>query len=140
MALPMRLGDQVRIAVQVSRPAFLYLVWIDSEGAPQPVYPWKGGKWDGRPAEEHPVGRLDLPEAIEGAWEVKKGPAGMETFLLLARETPLPSGVDLRALLSDLPRPANPDSHTLIRFDDWEKVRGKGGSDRPGLQGVGQHR
>jgi serine/threonine protein kinase len=129
-AMPLQHGDQIRIEAVVNRPAYLYIIWIDSEGVPQPVYPWKPGEW-GRPAgPEKPVDHLQLPEVADGVvkgWNVKgwkvQGPPGMETLILLARESPLPAEVDLRELFSGLPRQAVQEPRALVWFADWKLVR-----------------
>jgi hypothetical protein len=86
--LPLRAGDQVRLEVDLNLPAYAYVVWIDSEGAVSPVYPWQRGDWSQRPTSEAPVERLSLPAAADQAWTVKESPAGMETIVLLARTEP----------------------------------------------------
>jgi Domain of unknown function (DUF4384) len=120
-AMPIRAGDQIRVEARVNRPAHLYLVWIDADGVPQPVYPWKPGDWSRLALEDSPVIHVSLP-AIEGkGWEMKKSVAGMETLLLLARESPL--DLDLKSQLAGLPRPALQDARSLVWFDDWALVR-----------------
>jgi serine/threonine protein kinase len=98
-ALPLRAGDGVRVEAKLNRPGYLYLVWIDNEGKAAPVYPWRPGRWDERPAQEQPRQLLELPEDMDGmgGWEIKAGPSGMETILMLVRDTPLPRDVDLGA-------------------------------------------
>lgn len=49
-ALPLRIGDQVRIEARANRPSFLYLIWIGADGIAHPVYPWRGGDWTDRAA------------------------------------------------------------------------------------------
>src|SRR5262249_36584151 len=85
-----------QITARLNRPAYVYLIWIDSTGAAQPVYPWQPGDWTRCPAEE-PVAHLLLPhpDASYGTWPLH-GPAGVDTLVLLARDTPLPGKVRAR--------------------------------------------
>src|SRR5439155_4275988 len=39
-ALPVHNGDFVRLEARLNRDAFVYLLWLDSEGRVQPLYPW----------------------------------------------------------------------------------------------------
>jgi len=103
-ALPLRVGDGVRVEAKLNRPGYLYLIWIDSDGKAAPLYPWRPGHWDERPAQEEPRQVLDLPDDRVKAWPISPGPSGMETILMLVRDTPLPRDVDLRARFQGLPR------------------------------------
>jgi len=88
--------------VKLNRPAYLYVLWVDTEGKVGPVYPWVKGDW-GRRREERPRDELSLPEEdAGGVYPVDPGEPGMETLLLLAREAPLPADVDLAKVLAGL--------------------------------------
>jgi hypothetical protein len=67
------------------------------------------------------VTHLSLPPDGK-AWPIKHGTSGMETLVLLARESPL--DMDLKAHLPELPRPTLQDVRSLVWFDDWALVRG----------------
>jgi hypothetical protein len=139
-ALPLTLDDEVAVEVKLNRPAYPYLIWINTEGEAQPIYPWTAGKWDEPPAEEKPVDRLRRPSDQRDFWRLQqhfpgggavgmsivliKPRPGMETLLLLVREGPWPAGVDLRALLTGLPQPALQNSQAAVWFEDWEVVQG----------------
>lgn len=120
-ALPLRPGDQIRVEARLNRPAYAYLVWIDSQGAAWPVYPWTPGDWAARPAQETPQERLTLPEATDEGWPMQ-GPRGMETLLLLARDAPLPAGLRLETLLAGLPRQACQDPQAIVWFENGRPV------------------
>ena len=106
-ALPLRPGDQIRVEARLSRPAYVYLVAIDALGQASPAYPWRSGRWTARPDEESPTDQLSLPPTADHGWDVKP-PYGTETWVLLARETPLPTEVDMQGLFVGLaPRPAS---------------------------------
>jgi hypothetical protein len=125
-ALPLRAADQVRIEAQLNRPAYVYLLWIDSEGKVSPVYPWTPGRWGERPSGELPARHLALPEKPDEGWPMQPGAPGMETLLLLARETPLEGTLDLNRLLSGLPRQAAQTSQALVWFVNGELITGSG--------------
>jgi serine/threonine-protein kinase len=109
-ALPLRVLDQIQVEVDdLTRPMFLYVVWINSAGKPVPLYPWQKFQWDQRPTEEKAVARLKLPAGVaEAGWEMDEGSPGMETLLLLVRDSKLsPEGeTALKAALSEIgPQP-----------------------------------
>ncbi|MBM4090316.1 MAG: DUF4384 domain-containing protein [Planctomycetes bacterium] len=103
-ALPVRAGDQVRVEAQLLRPAYVYLLWLDTQNTLLPVYPWQAGDWNARPPERPQI-HLALPDNKNGVWLMRTPHAGMETLVLLARHTPLPHDVRLRDLVAtaDLP-------------------------------------
>jgi serine/threonine protein kinase len=94
-AVPVKPGDEVRVEARVSRPAFLYLFWIGSDGKAAPLYPWKDRDWTRRPDHEDMVEGIELPEVITDTWELPPSALGLETLVLLAREdSPLPRDAD----------------------------------------------
>jgi hypothetical protein len=122
--LPLKVNDQVRVEVVLNRPLFVYLIWINSAGRALPVYPWQKQRWDQRPAEEHPVTRLSLPDtAPDDGWEMDEGRPGMETLLLLGCDTELPRDVDLARLLADLPEQTMQHRDAAVWFENGEVVR-----------------
>jgi serine/threonine protein kinase len=90
-ALPLRPNDWIRIEVELNRPAYLYVVWIDTDGKATPLWPWEQNDWAWLPAEQTPRDRLTLPDLVKGEaiMPLSGGPPGIESLLLLARETPL---------------------------------------------------
>jgi serine/threonine protein kinase len=135
-ALPLRPGDEFCIEAELNRPAYLYVLWIDTDGQVLPVFPWRPGHWEKRPEVERPVARLRRPEALDQFYKVPKGTPGMETLVLLARETPLPRDLDLRAELGVLPRPAAQELLATAWFENGEPVRNRRG--RTGMFDVTQ--
>jgi hypothetical protein len=113
-ALPLRAKDQIRIEVELNRPAYVYLLWIGAEGAITPLYPWVPGEWDKRPREVR-TNQVNLPEAVDQGWSME-GASGMESLLLLARDEPLPADVDLKQMLLGLPKLPLQDPRTLVWF------------------------
>jgi serine/threonine protein kinase len=99
-ALPLKAGDRLRVEAKLNRPAYLYLVWLDSQGKATPQYPWRDNNWHNRPAEEHQRDHLIL----EDESGLGNGPSGIECLVLLVRETPLPAAVDVAGLFGGLPR------------------------------------
>jgi hypothetical protein len=126
-ALPLRVGDNVRVEARLNRPAFLYLFWIDAQGEAIPVYPWRPGTWDSRPAQENPVAEVNYPPEPDRGYAIEEAHDGMETLLLLACEEPLPAGEDVRALLAGLPVQRRQNPQAAVWFEDWEVV-----TDEPG--------
>ena len=120
-ALPLRAGDQIRVEARLNRPAYAYLVWIDSQGVAWPVYPWPPGDWTSRPARETPRDRVALPEAADEGWPMH-GPGGMETLVLLARDEPLPAEVRLETLLAGLPKQLCQNPQALVWFENGRPV------------------
>lgn len=120
-ALPLRTGDAVRVEVALNRPAYAYLVWIDSEGEVLPIHPWKPGDWE-RPPTEARVQRVALPEDPDAGWPLK-GSSGLETVLLLARDEPLPADFDLRDMFSGLARPVIDQGGFAIWFGEGAASR-----------------
>jgi hypothetical protein len=112
----LRASDQIRIEAEVSRPAYLYVLWIDSQGKALPVYPWKPGCWEEYPAKEEPTDRLSLPEQRNRGWPMGGGP-GMETVVLLGRDGPLPPELDLTQLLADFGPQTMQHLYALVEFD-----------------------
>lgn len=117
--LPLRAEHQVRVEAEVNPPAYLYIVWIDTAGKALPLYPWDP-RWNW-PAAEKPVDRLSLPSSGKN-WPISAGKPGMETVLLLARQSPWPRDVNLGALLADLPQPEMQHPSSAVRFRDWQLV------------------
>ncbi len=116
--LPLKAGDRFRIEARLSRPAYLYLLWIGSDGKVSPIYPWKSGHWDASPEPEAKIDRLELPTNADKAWEIPAGSPGVETLLLLVREaSPLPPRHEenLAGLLSD----TRVSSSVLIKEAVW---------------------
>jgi hypothetical protein len=115
LARPLRPGDLIQIEAKINRPGLLYVFWIHTDGKIDPVYPWKDFSWEVRPEYELPLDGLKLPEEKGNGLLVPKGNPGMETIVLLARDTPLPRDVEaqLRAaigklLLQNAKRPDDP--------------------------------
>jgi hypothetical protein len=106
-ALPVRNKDQVQVEVSLSRPAYAYLVWLDSEGVVTPLYPWNETRINeknisARPPERPAQADVRSPSDRGKGWKVG-GKTGLDTILLLARLTPLPADVTLANLIGRLP-------------------------------------
>jgi hypothetical protein len=122
-ALPLKPKDQIRVVARLNRPGYLYVLWINADGKVQPVYPWRPGHWEDRPAEERPVSKLSLPADQEGGWEMDQGRPGMETLVLLARSTPLPREVDLPQLTAHLPKQSMQNPLAAVWFENGVVVQ-----------------
>ena len=119
-ALPLVPGDRIRLEARLNRPAYVYLIAIDSQGRASPVYPWQSGQWSDR-LEEAPQQYLSLPALEDHGYEVKP-PFGTETFVLLARESPLPDGMNVGQVLAGLPSQESLDLRLALWFDDGKLV------------------
>ncbi len=90
-AVPVKVGDEVRVEARVDRPAYLYLFWLGSDGKVAPLYPWKEHDWSRRPAREEKVAGVEVPEVVDETMVLPPSPPGLETLILLARDdSPLP--------------------------------------------------
>jgi hypothetical protein len=127
--LPLRDHDQIRIDAQLNRAAFLYLVWIDTEGNALPVYPWTLGDWNRRPVIESPTARISLPERGDMGWPIEGGP-GIETLVVLARDTPWPNASDLPLLLAGLTNRPSQANTTFVEFDGESLLNRRGRGSR----------
>jgi hypothetical protein len=122
-AMPLKARDRFRIEARLNRPAYLYILWLGSDGKVGPIYPWAPGHWDRRPAQEAKTDRLDLPPPSDKAWEIPAGDSGLETVVLLAREqSPLPRDVDLAKLLSGSPVPPRQTLKTAVWIENGREV------------------
>ncbi len=123
--LPLKPGDGIAVEAEINPPAYLYIVWIDADGSVDPVYPWKPGHWEDRPAQEQPVTRLRRPE--DSFFPMGPSTPGMETLVLLARETALPADVDLRAELGQVRPQASQTLQAMAWFENGAVVKNEPG-------------
>src|SRR6185295_13224644 len=93
---------------RTNRPAFLYVFLIDTRGNVTIVHPWVETF---SPLSADPSMRvlstkqsrsiaLSLP--ADQTWILADGPRGVETFLLLASDSPISPQVDFRSILTNL--------------------------------------
>jgi hypothetical protein len=122
-ALPLQKGDQVRVEVELNRPAFVYVIWIDSTGHATPLYPWRSGRWSRLVNLEKPVKHVSLPDDRKEGFEIAGIEPGMETALLLVRDEVLPPETELAGLLYDLPPLRAQDPQAAVWFEDGAVVR-----------------
>jgi len=85
--LPLRTGTCIQIRAEASPGAHLYLVWLTSENKALPLYPWKPGYWNEAGADCK-LEVLNLP-SDRPYWSITGSP-GLETIVLLARQSALP--------------------------------------------------
>ena len=105
----------------MNRPAYVYLLWIGGDGKVAPVYPWRPGDWRNRPQQEQPVDHLSLPPELDRGWPMGGG-AGMESIVLLARDTPLPPSVDLESVVAGLQPQKMQSPDSLVEFEGGRPV------------------
>jgi hypothetical protein len=79
----------MRVEAEATRPAYLYVLYLDARGEAAPLFPWRKYDWEDRPPEQKRL-RLHLPEdPVKDAAPLEAGPSGIEAVLLLARPEPL---------------------------------------------------
>ncbi len=109
--LPARSGQRVLIEARLNQPAYVYLIWLDSQGTPIPLYPWNQERIevttiisppDQEPKQSVSSPTVDLDEGKLKGWKLDKN-LGLETILLLARREPLSEGTDLAQLIDQIP-------------------------------------
>ena len=125
-ARPLRPGDRIRVEAKLSRPVYVYLVWIDTAGEVTPMYPWIDGHWKRRVPEEK-AQEVRMPQ-VKGKWmywPMGPGKPGLETMVLMCRDDPLPADVDLKGILRTFgPQPFDgQDRHTIAWFESGATVR-----------------
>jgi len=120
-ARPLRPDDEIKIEVDLNRPGYCYVLWFDAQGQVIPIYPWVDFDWSKRPVQERPVADLRLPEG-NYRYPIVVSPPGLETLLLLVRDTPLPADVDLRGLLGEPQGQAYANLHYMAWFRNGLEV------------------
>ncbi|MFO1512223.1 MAG: hypothetical protein U1F83_04805 [Verrucomicrobiota bacterium] len=98
--LPVKAEQLLRIRITPSRPAYIYVLWINTLGIVETNFPWKVGPSDEcrcddlAVEQEQQLALLELPlPSVVGslkAWSFDKS-RGWETLVALARENPLQS-------------------------------------------------
>jgi serine/threonine protein kinase len=132
-ALPLRPNDWIRIEAEVNHSAYLYVVWIDTDGKVTPLWPWEQSDWARLPAKQTPRDRLTLPDLVKGEaiMPLSGGPPGIESLLLLARETPL-TAAENAEIMQILARPLarRPMTRVETEFAVW-LANGERATDEP---------
>lgn len=80
-AVPVRSGELVHLRAQLDAPAYIYLLWIDSEGKAQRVHP-------AGDTEVQLLRELHSPEELNRGWPMEGAP-GLETAVMIAARQPL---------------------------------------------------
>ncbi len=103
-SLPVMNGEEVHLQVRLNRAAYVYLLWVTSEGKVLPLYLWTTPKlgFASPLPDPTPATVVDCPAQLDGGWRVT-GESGLETALLLASDTPLPRNVALDREIGRLP-------------------------------------
>ncbi len=120
----------------MNQTAYVYLMWLDSQGRVSLLYPRDDGKFGSQPSGGSARETVHSPEALDYGLPME-GPGGLETVLLLARRTPLPPGTDLAGLVGPMPpSPLRPELVFATRgLDEGQPIE----SLRAGLvRGIGE--
>jgi hypothetical protein len=126
-ALPVQAGGVMSLQVQMSEPAYCYLVWLDTRQQVLPLYPWNTVTVEVRDLAEPPPLRQPAKTIysplLGGGWTFGEH-HGMDTVLLLARRTPLPKEVNLATLIKPLPHAdaVRPDELEVLALDGGPKA------------------
>lgn len=99
--LPVKDRDELQIRTDLSRSAYICLIWLDQHGQPFPMYPWnwRRGDWSKSPAFQL-SNKVTVPEELSPAGHsdlIVSGPPGVETLILLA-SLEIPTAGTLRGL------------------------------------------
>jgi hypothetical protein len=84
-------NTRFRIEAHLTRPAYLHLFWIDTQGSFYPLHGWVKDTWQPLPSLAVASSLLvPADDPVQGPqWLPLEGPAGTETVVLLARTVPL---------------------------------------------------
>jgi hypothetical protein len=130
-AAPVQSGGAMCLDAKLDEPAFIYIVWIDSEGKILPLYPWNNERLEVTDIRQPPplrrATKLIFSPQLSHNWTFNDQP-GIETVILLARRTALPEETKLADLLnrSTALQPAQPpQSVAEARLDSTTKVGAK---------------
>src|SRR5262245_31735775 len=125
------------IEVELDEPAFIYLVWINPEGAIVPLYPWNNETLEVKDISQPPPVRRATKRIFSPllgrAWTFGSR-NGTETVILLARRSALPENIQHAKLLTSPPTPEfdNPADHITVRVPNSDA--NKDGSAAPGSE------
>jgi hypothetical protein len=124
-AVPLSAGDHFLIEATLNRPAYLYLLQIDSDGTMWSLFPWTGPRFEAR-GPESKRDKLKIPDDEDGEERkvpIADGSTGLETFLLFAREEKLADDQALRALFAKLPREGTAEFRGVLWLKNGAVVR-----------------
>lgn len=131
--LPVRRGDQIRIRATLTEPAYVYLLWYDSQGKIIPLFPWNEDRVEvdltTAPPTRPPRRELVSPTSEYKSWQIDEYP-GQETVLLLARHQAATADYPWTDLMGQLSprrlagRPQLPDPGLLAEFSQVGPHRG----------------
>ena len=134
-AAPVQSGGAMCLDAMLDEPAFVYLVWIDSDGKILPLYPWNNQRLEitdiSQPPPLRRAGKLVFSPLLGNNWTFGEKP-GVETIVLLARRTALPEATQLADLLksSSAPESAKAPQHVVeARLDAITKAGAKSTGD-----------
>jgi hypothetical protein len=137
-ALPVREKDWIHLEVRLNQPAYVYLLWLESQGEVTALYPWNDDEIVRAvtvPPPQRPAARIvHSPERVTRGWPADDQ-EGLETVLLLARRTPLPADRSVRKLIGEVPSAKLNDPHELALLS-LDRGRGMGTIDFSENRGI----
>jgi len=126
---PLFNGQNVQLQTKLSRPGFIYVIWVDSDGAAEPIYPWdfetSTALWKApiQKRSNKPADFIPCPEKAQTGFRAT-GKPGMQHVVVLARSTPLKSANELQSVFSDLPASPLADGPEAAKYVEWSPVSG----------------
>jgi hypothetical protein len=90
--LPLQAGDALRIEARTARAAYFYVLNLTADGKTYLLYPWHDDEDWNSIAEEKPRDYYCVPgpeKPPDSASRLAVGPSGIESVVVLVRETPL---------------------------------------------------
>jgi hypothetical protein len=115
-ALPVREKDWIHVEVRLNQPAYVYVLWLESQGEVTALYPWNDNEIVRAatvpPPRRPPARIVHSPQRVTRGWPADDK-EGLETVLLLVRRTPLPADQSLRKLIGEVPSAKLNDPHEL---------------------------
>lgn len=112
-ALPLRKGDQVRLDVQLTEPAHVYLYWVDANGQPVEVFP---NDPEQGLLPDKPRKAVHSPREMNRGWPLE-GPTGMETVIVLVSREPFRDRDGLRKRITLAPQLDFNTPQELVSYD-----------------------
>jgi hypothetical protein len=130
-ALPVGEKDLVHVEARLNQAAYVYLLWLESQGEVTALYPWNEDEIvravTVAPPLRPPARIVHSPARVTKGWPVDDK-EGLETVLLLARRTPLPADRSLVKLIGEVPPTKLNDPNELAVLS-LDRKRGLGNID-----------
>jgi hypothetical protein len=131
-ALPIQSGGAMIIDVELSEPAFIYLIWINAAGEILPLYPWNNETLEVTDIQQPPPTRRATKRIFSpllGRSWTFGNQNGAETVVLLCRRTAWPQNVKLELLWQPPPTTEFEHPNDFIEFKKTQHGSNSGGKE-----------